>query len=406
MVAMKDEEALYQSIQTCTSSISSLNGVDVTRLATDPDVTSVVAGESRSTFHIYHKKESHKDILPVTDPSKERLSGPTFKEQKAKRKERKARKNSGLPVVVSNDSAFFLHTPYLAFHMPPRVLYSGKTKHATPVVLIHEGWFWKEYKLQLGPSIAQPGVLDPRGVVAWKHHGGDKQALQVDDRKLKGYKVRTWRLWGETGKAFVRSVKENRKAGVGVDPDALEDDDLELDRAAKADEVVYLRWISPLSRHTRSYYFHYGGIDFYWKGTGTINESRTCGFFLRFNHLKIVAKLPGIADAKGDNRPEICLGKYTSSVASKKSGTLELFDAAIVRLVNEYAPKMLAQAPSVELQDKADDETIKVSELKKSTLYKVILATGLCMVMSEKEKRQSVLSILSESGQGAGGAGG
>jgi hypothetical protein len=51
-------------------------------------------------------------------------------------------------------------------------------------------------------------VVDPRGVVGWRHHGGDKGALKDDDRKLKGYKTRTRRLWGETGKEYVHDVKK------------------------------------------------------------------------------------------------------------------------------------------------------------------------------------------------------
>lgn len=395
----------YQHVEAPTSSISLLSGGNVTCPDTEHDTPLLAACELRSTFHIYEKRECHKYISPVTDPSKERWSGPTVKEQKAERKERQRRKVSGLPRVGSGDNTFFLHKPYLAFHMPPRVLYTCNTKDPTPAVLIHEGWFWKEYKLQLGPSIAQPGVVDPRGVVAWKHHGGSKQALKADDRKMKGYKVRNWRLWGETGKAYVHSVKTNRKAGVSVDPDALKEDSIQPASPVKADEVVYLRWARPLSRHTRCYHFHYAGIDFSWKGTGTVSESRTCGLFLRFNHLKLVAKLPGTANARGEGGLEICLGKYTSSIASKKSGSLEFFDTAILRLVKEYAPEMLAQNLSVDGQNVADVEVERISVLKASSLYQVILATGLCMAISEKEKRYTVLSILSEGGQGAGGAG-
>ena len=176
--------------------------------------------EYRSIFHIYQKHEVHKVISPILDPTKERRSGPTVKEQRAKCKEEKERKKSRLSHVEPDEKSFFLYRPYLAFYVPPRVLYVGNHKeNARPVALIHAGPFWRWYRLQVGSSISN--VLDPRGVVPRKHNGGDKQALKSDDRKLKGYKVRIWRLWGETGKDYVHSVKQIRKIGRGSDPDML-----------------------------------------------------------------------------------------------------------------------------------------------------------------------------------------
>jgi hypothetical protein len=173
-------------------------------------------------------------------------------------------------------------------------------------------------------------VLDPRGVVAWRHNEGDKKALKADGRKLKGYKVRTWRLWGDHGKKSVQSVNKARKTGKGSDPDVFVDEKAQDSEPEKADEVVYLRWTSPLSRHTRRYHFQYARIDFYWKGTGTSKESRRCGMLLRFNHLKLVAKLPNTENDEGKDHPEVCLGRFTSSLAKQKHGSLELFDTAIL----------------------------------------------------------------------------
>jgi len=306
-----------------------------------------------------------------------------------------------------------VHRPYLAFHVPPRVLYTGNTKRGTsPAVLIHEGCFWRSYKLQVGPSIAQPGVLDPRGVVSWKHNGGDKKALKADEHKLKGYKVRTWRLWGETGKEYVHEVKRNREAGEGVDPDVPSESATELRekpcRPVIADEVVYLRWTAPLSRQTRCYHFHYRGIEFQWKGTGTVKESRRCGLFLRYNHLKLVAKLPLAGDEKTAAQLDICLGKFTSSVAKFKSGTLELYDTAILRLCEEHLPSMLTAAadPFGDGVSKLEGRDEQVLRLKKSTLYHVFVATALCMIKSEKEKRHTLLDLIAHAGEGGGGAGG
>jgi hypothetical protein len=365
-----------------------------------------------STFHIYSERKYHKCITPVINPSKERRSSPTIKQQNANRKERSERKNSGLPAVEPDDDAFFLHRPYLAFHVPPRVLYTGSSEHtAKPAVLIHSGCFWKEYKLQLGPSIAKPGVLDPRGVVSWKHNGGDEKTLKSDGRKLKGYKVRTWRLWGEHGKQYVQAVNKARETREGSDPDILDDEKHERSEPEKADKVVYLRWTNPLSRHTRQYHFEYVGIDFYWKGTSTTEESRKCGMLLRFNHLKLVAKLPGSGKDEGEGRSEVCLGKYTSSVAQQKNGSLELFDTAILRFLDEYAPLILADDPfqdgSVSGQGNIQEsEVLKIARMKKSTVYQLIVATAMCMIISEKEKRHTLMDLISQAGEGGGGAGG
>jgi hypothetical protein len=363
-----------------------------------------VSIKPRSVFHIYEKHECHKCISLVTDAALERRSGPTIKQQKERRKERKERQDAGLPRVEPDDNAFFLHRPYLAFHVPPRVLYTGSSKRtAQPAVLIHEGCFWKEYKLQLLPRI--PGIIDPRGVVGWRHNGGDKKALKLDDHKLKGYKVRTWRLWGETGKDYVHSVKATRQTGDGLDPDVVKESGVKSEEPMTATEIVYLRWTNPLSRHTRCYHFHYAGIEFFWKGTGSVQESRTCGLLLRFNHLKLVAQLPTTGEKK-EERAEVCLGTYTSSVARRKNGTLEFFDATILRLIDDYAPSILDAIDGV-LEEEEEEDTARILRMKRSTLYQVFVATAMCMIKSEKEKRHTLLDLLiaaiTEGGGGAGG---
>ncbi|KAG9187398.1 hypothetical protein G6011_05269 [Alternaria panax] len=392
-----------QRPKTTMASTPSAEGVMTDCLPRKEDFELSTSTKSRSTFHVYEKHECHKRISPVLDPALERRSGPTIKQQTARRKEGKERQDDGLPRVEPDDDAFFLHRPYLAFHVPPRVLYTGSSKYtAQPVILIHEGSFWKEYKLQLLSSV--PSVIDPRGVVGWRHNGDDdKKALKPDDHKLKGYKVQTWRLWGETGKGYVHSVKATRKTGEGLDPDVIKEPDTSLGEPVTADEVVYLRWKKPLSRHTRCYHFHYGGIDFFWKGTGSVRELRTCGLLLRFNHLKLVAQLPLNVEKK-EQPDEVCLGTYTSSVACRKNGTLEFFDAAILRLVDDHAPFTLSGIEE-ELEEE-DADTAKISLMKRSTLYRVFVATAMCMIRSEKEKRHTLLGLLVAGINEGGGAGG
>lgn len=368
--------------------------INITRLPTSASEP-LDPNAARSTYHIYPHKEKHRRISSTVDFKKE---SPLSGAKRRARKQKKALKESSVVAEAQEgdpDDAFFLQSPYLAFHSPPKVLYIGSDKHAVPVVLIHGAMFWKKYRLQYGPSIAAPGVVDPRGVVSWKHNGGDKATLKADDRKLKGYKVRTWRLWGETGKAYVQDVRASREAGTGEDPDSNSDATTGMrESPALADGVVYLEWEHPFSRHTRRYHFHYNGIDFYWKGTGTVNKSKYCGIFVCFNHLKLVARLPPLNAQR--EQSEICLAKYISSVTSKKCGRLDIFDSAILCLVEDYLPPRRNIGAE-------EEEDVEIGILKKSPLYSIILATALCMIAAEKEKREAVGEWLEEVVESGGG---
>ncbi|KAH8725131.1 hypothetical protein GQ44DRAFT_239224 [Phaeosphaeriaceae sp. PMI808] len=348
-----------------------------------------------TTLHIYAKSTCHKYITPTPIPSKDRRSGPTASSKKSARKAQKARKSTGLPPTDDGDpdpNAFFLHKPYLAFHAPPYVLYTGSSSqhNGTPVILIHAGCWWRTYTLQLGRDFAREGVLDARGVVCFAHDGGGAG--------LKGYRVRRWRLWGESGKEYVRGVNRRRREEGGGE---CGDDVVGGKGVEKAcvDQTVQLKWSRPFSRAAREYRFEFGGLRFCWKGTGTVRESRTCGFFLRYNHLKLVVRLP---DEVG---PEICVAKFTSSVAEKKSGTLVVFDGALLGVAREYLPEALEldEVKENEMEEIKRGVDEKIARLKKSSLYQVIVATATCMIMSEKEKRHLIFSILGLAAEGAGG---
>jgi hypothetical protein len=361
----------------------------------------------RTTYHIYPEKERHKRIQTNTDLKKE---SPRSAVQRAARKEKKeAKKNVAIGAKSETSSnpdpelelktrgdSFFLHTPYLAFHSPPQVLYAGTDKQAPPTVLIHGSTFWRKYKLQYGDSLAT-GVLDPRGVVAWKHNGGTKKDLQADDKKLKGYRDRTWRLWGETGKAYVHSIKTNRKAGVEPDPGNTVDSAVKRGSATKADGVVYLAWEHPFSRNTRQYHFRFSDLDFYWKGTSRVKKPGFCGFFVRYNHLKLIVKTSASDYETGAaSSREVCLGTYTCSVSKKKNGRLELFDSVILRFAEVHGARV-GVAVGV-----GEGGEVTAENLKKTMLYQIIVATAMCMVQAEKEKRETVWEWLENAGEGGG----
>jgi hypothetical protein len=390
-------------IKALNTSAKLISQIDITRL---PTSNSSCTLSTHTTYHIYHIKDRHTPISTCANAPKDRHFGLSLSEQKARLKSEKACETSANKITPN----FFLHKPNLAFHKPPYVLYAWPSEHSVcPTVLIHSSCFWRSYKIQLGPSIAEPGVLDPRGVVSWKHNGGDKQTLKCDEKLLKGYKVRSWRLWGDSGKSYIRSINTLRKqpngnANGNADPDIIPPNPSNLDfTPARANEVVHLTWTSPFSRHTRRYHFSFRGTDFYWKGTGTVHESRRCGMFLRFNHLKLVVKVP---EEEGH---EVCLGKYTSSVARKKSGVLELFDGAMVRFDEEYALGLLDRgSEDAETEDGLVENNgeNKRARLKKSMWYQVSVATAICMVASEKEKRHTLIDLLMHAAEGGGGGGG
>jgi folylpolyglutamate synthase/dihydropteroate synthase len=104
--------------------------------------------------------------------------------------------------------------------------------------------------------------------------------------------------------------------------------------------------------------------------------------FLRFNHLKLVA---GVSAEKGGH--EVCLGKYTSSIAKEKSGVLELFDGAIVRFAEEHALGSLEEGLDGESEERVAEDDVDVK------------------IASEKEKRHTLIDILVEAASQGGGGG-
>ena len=183
-----------------------------------------------------------------------------------------------------------------------------------------------------------------------------------------------------------------------------------VEEKVTADEVVHLRWHNPLSKQTRTYVFEFRGIEFQWKGTGTVRESKKCGWMLRFCHLKLVARVPlGVVEKteQMEETGEVCLGKYTSSIAAEKSGTLEVFDEAVLGFVEEYIPSLLGETDSTAGEESvAGEEEDRIKTLKNGMFYQLIVATVICMANAEKEKRHTlidlVVGILENAGNGGG----
>ncbi|KAJ4359591.1 uncharacterized protein N0V89_000146 [Didymosphaeria variabile] len=385
--------------------------LQITRLQTGDEIYE--RREPCTTYHIYPVKDKcHKRITAAVDIKRE---SPLSREGRTARKERKARRaneqhdagtDEAYKIEKDQDDkeqdAFYLHSPYLSFASPPQVLYIGSTNHTpfTPAVLIHPSFLWKRYKLQYGESLAKTGVLDPRGVVSWTHNGGSKSDLKRVPTTLKGYKVRTWRLWGECGKNYVHEVNSKRKCRTEdwPDPDVLEIGPGATEkpvRPVQAEGVLYLEWDKPFSKRTREYRWRYGGLEFRWKGTGRTEKTGFWGWFVKINHLKLVAMIPE-KGMEEDAQTEVCLARYTCSVSKKKNGRLEIHDERLLRLYEEHVRDQKRVYP-------IESEETRVKALKITMFYALVIATAVCMVSSEKAKREAVGKWIKEAAENAGG---
>lgn len=286
--------------------------------------------------------------------------------------------------------------------------------------------------MQFGEQLADDRIVDLRGVVSLPFDSGK---TRVGEKAIKGYRVRKWRLWGETGKQYHHDINARRKEnaeGRNSNADYVQERASHDTRPVIAtnetiDEVVYFSWHSPFTHRTRDYHFQHWGIYFYWKGTGTVKEGRTCGACLHFNHLKLVAHLPPVSSnddgyaiqEKNDKhiepvRPtygskiwqrssptvrEICFAKYTSSLGKKKAGTLVIYDEALYHLLKECVVPFDSNE-STELGS-------EIVSVKHTRLYDIIVATAMCMVIGEWQKREWLRKIIElAAGEAGGNAGG
>lgn len=189
---------------------------------------------------------------------------------------------------------------------------------------------------------------------------------------------------------------------------------------------VLMKWSGWL---TREYEFVYKGVDLRWKGTGTVkDEKKYFGSWSRYNHLKLVAILPdsdeeglgeveqkeglhasdrklarrasfssfvsllshrdsGVSDTgsekgkerpKGKDRRQVVIAKYTCLAARRKAGRLTVYEHGL-----EQATRMHV---------KSGDENGFNTE--KERLRHLAVATALCMLQAEKEKRDTIIKTI------------
>ncbi|KAJ5449419.1 uncharacterized protein N7458_005868 [Penicillium daleae] len=129
-------------------------------------------------------------------------------------------------------------------------------------------------------------------------------------------------------------------------------------------EVVYLSWMSPMSKDTRCYHVQYAGLDSYWKGTHIESDAVYSGIFLQHNHLKLIVQLPKIHPVQQSDDPEM-------------AGTLEIFESVVSGL-QDYISSDGSVEP-VSFDKDADSR-------RRSSICEVLLSTAVCMIIGEYQK--------------------
>jgi hypothetical protein len=359
-----------------------------------------------SIWHVYHKGDEHITITPFINPKKE------FGLNKKSHK-KLAAEYPQIPDRNNESNSYFVHHPTLLFHNAPRTLRRGNKKTGTPVCLIKCGAYWLNWKIQFGDNLKD--IIDPRGVVKWECRSNPNNTTLNDDRALKGYKVHTWRVWGESGKRYHRQVNAQRKEkknAEGLDDYPVEMEEVTEDgkhdlsysqkqdpsppsysaspqtvipQPAVAEEAVRLNWSSPFSLNTRRYSFEYADIKFFWKGTRDVHpDKQWAKWLMPFSHLKLIARLPGIESE------DILVGQYTPSFALLKFGELWIFDSVVAKLLGEDDSSALTEKGGVgELRD-----------IRKTRLYELVMATAMCMIIGEAQKREILIALLALAAEG------
>ncbi|KAL2069068.1 hypothetical protein VTL71DRAFT_15406 [Oculimacula yallundae] len=282
-------------------------------------------------------------------------------------------------------SPYFLHLPTLHGKSPPYTLRHGGTKTAPVACLLHCSGWWKTWKLEFSDALALPGVVDGRGVVNIKY--GTKKGT---DGTFQGYKVRSKRYLGESGKAWhkLQATQEEK-----VD---------DLQEKLRPEEVVYLKWTSPFSSRTREYGFKWRGFEFAWKGTKTFKSSKKLWRpFLRYNNLKLVVFMPG---QDGDETKELILARYASVAADRKSGRLEVYQHAMDYFLSEAAATLQQPEPTTSVmsdginqQEKSHNAQNFGSESSARAaqrLADVVMGTAMSMIIAEFTKRQVLVGVI------------
>jgi hypothetical protein len=310
--------------------------------------------DESSIYYIYRERNDHMLITTTQQP----------KTQKARRKKHKED-----PSSIQDPKGYFVHRPYLSFARPPRTLRSGGSKDGQTICLIHSYAGWRRWRLQFGRDLGD--AIDPRGVVQWQRRTNADNSVR-DDGDVKGYRVRSWRLWGESGKAYHREVNSKRKQGLWTEEDPT------AHQPVRATEACLLTWTAPFSKRTREYAFSYEGVDFVWKGTKDLPEDcKSARRLMPVHHLKLVAILP----AKLAEEAEVVVGYFICSAEEDEYGTLVIEDSKICEVL--------------EIDEMPDDMgSARAKGAMPARMHDMIMATAVCMIIGEWQKRKTAISVI------------
>lgn len=325
---------------------------------------------SLSEYHVYHEPEYNVHITPFLDKTKE------FGYDSSRQNDSEEAGDHEYFHRRSDESnSYFLHQPKLLFRNPPRVLRRGSRRDGHPICLIYSEPFWSHWNVQFQENL--PDILDPRGMVPFENRSRLDNTTKGDYCALTGYKVRTWRVWGESGKAYHDRVNARRKM---KREEGL--DEVPIHEPKFADEAMQLKWSSPFL-NPRRYEFEYAGIRFSWEGTRDLPvENKLARLLLPLSHLKLVAHLPG--------SKSYIIGLFSSAINRDKYGRLWIFDNMISKVLEESG------ISSFRDRDQIEEGAVSRSELdiRTTRVYELIMATSMCMIMGEWEKRMSVYLMI------------
>lgn len=325
---------------------------------------------SLSEYHVYHEPEYNVRITPFLDKTKE------FGYNSRRQSDREEAAEQDDSQRSNESNSYFLHQPKLLFHNPPRVLRRGSRRDGEPICLIYSAPPWTHWNVQFQDNL--PDILDPRGMVPYENRSRQNNTTNGDGCALTGYKVRTWRVWGESGKAHHDRVNARRKMKREEGHD-----EVPIHEPKCADEAVRLKWSSPFLK-PRLYEFQYAGIYFSWEGTRDLPvEDELARLLLPLSHLKLVAQLPG--------GKSYILGLFSSAINRDKYGRLWIFDNMIAKLLEESG-----SYSSWDQYRIVEEGAVSQSEpLARTTrMYELVMATSMCMIMGEWEKRMTVYLMI------------
>jgi hypothetical protein len=357
------------------ASFFNLLGLSVDRNTQNIDMSTLeevlATRHSLSEYHVYHEPEYNVRITPFLDKTKE------FGYDSSRQSDsEEAGDHEDFHRRSEESHSYFLHQPKLLFCNPPRVLRRGSHRDGEPVCLIYSAPFWSHWNVQFQENL--PDILDPRGMVPFENRSRLDNTTKGDDCALTGYKVRTWRVWGESGKAYHDCVNARRKM-------KREEgfDEIPIHEPKFADEAKQLKWSFPFL-NPRRYEFQYADIHFSWEGTRDLPaEDKLAKLLLPLSHLKLVAQVPG--------GKSYIIGIFSSAINSDKYGRLWIFDNMISKVLEESGNSSFRDRDQIVEEGAA---TQSEPDIRTTRVYELVVAMSLCMIMGEWEKRMTVYLVI------------